>query len=200
MELHLSWNGHRFLFPIPFASPSLRLGQERTRSLAPPCSSKGSGSGICNNFWNHTQSHSGFTRATATLFMSLPYHVPAPANMGLVPSLALQKVDLPIKEGHFPHSNGKTRPRWFPTSYILFQQRISLQAISFQWEWEDYFPICSTQHRFLYTAWYRQSSCETSESSPMSSSVPPYQAFFRGIRPPEQPAAHQPRDKINHTK
>lgn len=60
---------------MPFASPSLRLGQERTRSLYPPCSSKDLRSGVCNSFWDHTQSHSSTTRATATLLMSLPYHV-----------------------------------------------------------------------------------------------------------------------------
>lgn len=109
VKLHLFQNGHSFLFPMPFASPSLRLGQKRTRSLSPPCSSKGLRSGICN--WDHTQSHSRFTRATATLFMSLLYHVPTPENMGLVPPLAWQKVGLPAKEGHFPHSNGKKQTK-----------------------------------------------------------------------------------------
>lgn len=154
MELHLFWNGRSILFPIPFASPSLRLGQQGTRSLSPPCSSNGLRGGTCNSSWDHTQSHSGVTRVQqCSLWASLTMNLHS--KLGLGSSFGRAKGWLTCQRRAFSTFWWKTQ-RWFPASSISFLQQISLQAISSQKEWEDSFPVCSTQRGLLYTAWYRQ--------------------------------------------
>lgn len=185
MELHLFWNGHSILFPIPFASPSLRLGQQGTRSLSPPCSSKGLRGGTCNSSWDHTQSHSSVTRVQqCSLWDPLTMNQ---ANMALAPPLAGQKAGLPAKEGHFPHSDGKPKDDFLPHPFLSCSKFPFKQ---FHLKRNEKILSLFAQHNVgsftQHGTGNREQPCEQ---------LCPTTPGFCGIRPPQQPTAGQRQNK-----